>query len=154
MMAGSMSMSYAGGHVAATPASNNPHLVRFMFAFLWSAVLLRFLLNANVLDLFIKYSAEGGNIVEKIHPSSYGLLAIAAIVTLSFRIELSDWDVRALRALLVFLAVIGLLMMYLLSMGRSGSAGYLIDSYVMACVVGILLLAFPPEWRARIGTTL
>jgi hypothetical protein len=45
-------------------------------------------------------------------------------------------------------------MLCLLSFGRSGSAGYLIDSYVMACIVGMLLLTFPPEWRLRVGTTL
>jgi hypothetical protein len=147
-------MSLASGCVVARPARNNPYLLRFMFGVLWCVVLVRFLLNANLLDLFIKYSAEGGNIVEKIHPSSYGLVAVMAIVLFSFRMELSDWDVRALRAFAVFLAVIGGLMMYLLLMGRSGSAGYLIDSYVMACIVGALLLAFPPAWRMRIGTTL
>ena len=147
-------MSYASGYVAARPSRSNPYFVRFLFAFVWSFILLRFLLNANVLDLFIKYSADGGNIVEKIHPSSYGLVAIMAIVLLSLRIELSEWDLRAFRALVAFLVVIGLLMLYLLSMGRSGSAGYLIDSYVMACVVGALLLAFPAEWRVSVGKTL
>jgi len=147
-------MSYASGHVAATPGRSNPYFLRFVFIFVWSFILLRFLLNANVLDLVIKYSADGGNIVEKIHPSSYGLVLFLAIVLFSVRIELSDWDVRAFRALVAFLAVIGLLVAYLLSMGRSGSAGYLIDSYVMACIVGVLLLAFPRDWRASVGTTL
>jgi hypothetical protein len=149
-----MSMSYLTGHVAAASDRNNPYLLRFVFVFLWSFILLRFLLNANLLDLVIKYSAEGGNIVEKIHPSSYGLILVLAVVLLSFRIELSDWDVRAFRALAAFLTVIALLMLCLLSFGRSGSAGYLIDSYVMACIVGMLLLTFPPEWRLRVGTTL
>src|SRR5215470_8004586 len=146
-------MRHASGHPAAR-ASTDSYLMGFAFAIFCALVLVRFIVNANVLDTVIKYSAEGGSIIEKIHPSSYGFVVVLSIMLSSFRIELSEWDLRALRSFVFFTVVIGFLSALMWSSGRSGSAGYLVDSYVVSCIAGALMLMFPPAWRETVGAML
>lgn len=133
---------------------NNPYLLRFLFTLFCTLILTRFVVNANVLDSVMKYSAEGGSIVEKLHPSTYGLIVLLLTALLCLRVELVDWELRALRSLIAFVAIIISIAAFLGFVGHSGSIGYLVDLYVVACVAGAVMLAFPPAWRETIGATL
>ncbi|MCC6778991.1 MAG: hypothetical protein IT537_20585 [Hyphomicrobiales bacterium] len=147
-------MPHASAFPAVPTLGRGGQLVGLVLVLLCSLVLLRFALNANVLDNVIKYSAEGGSIVEKIHPSTYGLTALLAVLLVSFRIELGAWELRVLRSLLWLIGIIVSLSAFMAAAGRSGSAGYLIDSYVSACIAGFLMLAVPPALREKVGTVL
>lgn len=147
-------MPYASACPAVPTLRRGGQLVGLVLVLLCGLVLLRFVLNANVLDNVIKYSAEGGSIVEKIHPSTYGLTALLAVLLVSFRIELGAWELRAFRSLLWLVGIIVSLSAFMAVAGRSGSAGYLIDSYVSACIAGFLMLALPPALREKVGTVL
>ena len=94
---------------------------RYWFALFWALVLLRFLLNANLLDKVVNYSADGGFIVAKIHPSTYGILGVLSATLLSTRIELGTWELRALRSLITFVAVMAAIAVSAVLMGHSGS---------------------------------
>jgi hypothetical protein len=128
--------------------------LRYWFALFWALVLLRFLLSANVLNVFVNYSTDGGVIVTKIHPSTYGTVAILVATLLTTRIELDRWELHALRSLMTFVAVMAMIAIFALLLGHIGSMGYLIDSYFVSCVGAALMLFFPPIWRERLGTSL
>jgi len=128
--------------------------LRLLFALFFGFVFLRFGANANILDKVINYSADGGSIVEKIHPGTYGIIAVLIAVLLTTRIELNSWELRALRGLVLFAAVIFMLAIMMMLLGHTGSLGYLFDSYLAACASGALLLLFPQAWRRLLATSL
>ena len=78
------------GTAYSTPVweSDNRAVLRYWFGLFCALVLLRFLLNANLLDKIVNYSAEGGTIVTKIHPSTYGIFAVLIGTLVTTRIEL------------------------------------------------------------------
>jgi hypothetical protein len=129
-------------------------VLRYWFALFWALVLLRFVLNANLLDKVVNYSADGGFIVAKIHPSTYGILAVLVATLLSTRIELGSWELRALRSLMTFVAVMAAISIFAVLTGHSGSIGYLVDSYLVACASAALMLFFPQAWREWLGSSL
>jgi hypothetical protein len=129
-------------------------VLRYWFALFWALVLLRFLLNANLLDKVVNYSADGGFIVVKIHPSTYGILGVLIATLLSARIELGAWELRALRSLMIFVAVMAAIAVFAVLMGHSGSIGYLVDSYLVACASAALMLFFPQAGREWLGSSL
>jgi hypothetical protein len=100
---------------------DNGAVLRYWFALFWAFVLLRFLLNANLLDKVVNYSADGGFIAAKIHPSTYGILGVLIATLLSTRIERGAWELRALRSLMIFVAVMAAIAMFAVTMGHSGS---------------------------------
>src|SRR5262249_13932577 len=102
-------------------------VLRYWFAVFWALVLMRFVLSANLLDKVVNYSADGGFILAKIHPSTYGIFAVLIATLLSARIELGSWELKALRALITFVAVMTAISIFAVLMGHSGSIGYLLD---------------------------
>jgi hypothetical protein len=135
-------------------ADRSRAVLRLWFAVFWVLVLLRFTLSANLLDKVVNYSADGGFILAKIHPSTYGIFAVLIATLLSTRIELGDWEVRALRALMTFVVVMTAISIFAVLMGHSGSIGYLVDSYLAACASAALMLFFPQAWREWLGSSL
>jgi hypothetical protein len=133
---------------------DNRAVLRYWFALFCVLVLLRFLLNANLLDKIVNYSADGGSIVTKIHSSTYGIFAVLIATLLSARIELGEWELRAIRSLMTFVAVMAAIVMFAVLLGHSGSIGYLVDAYLAACASAALMLFFPPAWRERLGSML
>jgi hypothetical protein len=133
---------------------DNRAVLRYWFALFCALVLLRFLLNANLLDKIVNYSADGGTIVTKIHPGTYGIFAVLLATLVSARIELGEWELRALRSLMTFVAVMAAIAVFAVLLGHSGSIGYLVDSYLAACASAALMLFFPPAWRERLGSML
>jgi hypothetical protein len=147
-------MRLASEYPAIRADRNNPYLLRFLFLLFGTFVLMRFMLNANVLDTVMKYTAEGGSIVEKIHPSSYGLALVLLTTLLAVRTELAQWELRVVRSFVEFVLFIGAISAFASAMGHRDSIGYLVDSYIVACIAGMLMLSFPPSWRESVGTIL
>lgn len=147
-----MALSTAETARAHPRAASRPDARKLLFWAFSAAVLLRLFLTDTILNFWVNYTAEEGSIVEKIHPGSYALAATGLAALLSQRIALDARALRVVRALLALLATIAVLCAAMIAGGRAGSAGYLIDSYAVACLAGIALFAFPPEWRAAIGS--
>jgi len=147
-------MQLATTYGASDEARHGRVALRLWFAAFFAFVLLRFALSTNILDKVVNYSADGGSIVEKIHPATYGFVAVLIGMLLTTRIELGQWELCALRALLQLAAVILLLAVLMLLLGHTGSLGYLVDSYLAACTGGALLLFFPQPWRQALATGL
>jgi hypothetical protein len=129
-------------------------LQRYLFALFWVLVLARLILNANVLNKVIPYTADGGSTVEKIHPTTYGIFFLLFVQLLTTRIELDDWELRALRALIVFALAIGALAVFTFLVGDITAIGYLIDTYLVACAAGASMLFVPRPWREKLGASL
>lgn len=134
--------------------AQRPSALKLLFWAFFASVLLRIFLTDTVLNFWINYTAEEGSIIEKIHPGSYALMATGLTVLLTQRIALGVRELRAVRALLALIVTIGVLCAVMAASGRAGSAGYLIDSYAVACFAGIVIFAFPPEWRVALGSAL
>jgi hypothetical protein len=147
-------MRSRGAYPATEWAYDSRAVLRYWFALFWALVLLRFILNANLLDKVVNYSADGGFIVVKIHPSTYGIFAVLIATLLSTRIELGAWELKALRSLMTFVAVMAAIVVFAVLMGHSGSIGYLVDSYLVACASAALMLFFPQTWREWLGSSL
>jgi hypothetical protein len=113
-------------------------------------VLLRIGLNSLILNQFMNYTTVQGSIVEKIHPASYGIALVVAVLLLSFRIELSAADLKVLRAILVFCTGVTLLLAMLVVIGLTTSIGYVLDTYLIACLAAFGLMCFPAVWRPRL----
>ncbi len=140
---------------AASGRSADRHAVTLSALFIAFAVLclLRVALIPTLLDRVMTYTADEGNLVEKIHPTLYGFVAVGLWGLLTTRIELTAWELRVLRHMFAFLGGMALLLLGLAITGRLGSSGYLIDSYLTACCAALMIL-FPPPWRRGIATVL
>jgi hypothetical protein len=147
-------MRPASAIFASRANDNNLLLLRFLFGLFVVLVLGRLLINPNLVDLVENYTADQGSIVEKVHPVNYGFALVALAVLLTTRIELAPWELRIVRGFIALTMMIAAICALMLLLGRSGSAGYLIDTYVFACVAGTLMFAFPPAWRRTVGNAM
>ncbi|MDR7037938.1 MULTISPECIES: VpsF family polysaccharide biosynthesis protein [Methylobacterium] len=116
-------------------------------------VLARVALNPLLVDLVMSYTGDGGSIVEKIHPTFWGFLAVGAASLLTQRIDLTAWELRVVRALLAFCAACTGLLAFATVTGRSASVGYVLDTYVTLATLA-LMFVFPAPWRRGIGQAL
>lgn len=123
----------------------------FLFAMAIGAICLRILVTNPLMNEFVEYTTEKGAIYEKIHFGTYALLAVAAIVPLFRSIRLEIWEVAPFRALLFFGFWVLAIAIALVAIGRGGSAGYLIDSYVAAAAAGLVLFMLPLQMRRAAG---
>ncbi|WP_237479948.1 VpsF family polysaccharide biosynthesis protein [Lichenibacterium dinghuense] len=106
-----------------------------------------------LLNQFMSYSTDGGSMLEKVHPSFYGFMAVSAFTLVAFRVELNAWETRVVRAILLLSGCCLSMLVFAGLRGNAGSAGFLIDSYVMTCFAALMFL-FPPAMRAGIGKAL
>ena len=116
-------------------------------------ILLRAGLNSLILNQFINYGTDGGIILEKIHPSFYGLLAVGIFALVSYRTELTAWETSVVRRYLLLAACSIAMLVYAGAHGTGGSAGFMVDSYVTICFSTLLFL-FPARLRAYVGKAL
>ena len=113
----------------------------------------RTLVGGGVLDLVMNYRADQGSIIEKLHPAIYGFAAVALFALTAFRIALTPYETRVVRAMLVFLAAIVALIAYTVVAGIAAPVGFLVDNYVGACFSALLFL-FPAPQRRFLGRAL
>ena len=116
------------------------------------AFLLRFAVSPSVLNLFVSYTEEGGSILEKFHWGTYAILAMLPLALLVRPILLEAEDIPRFRALLRFSLAIGVLTAIMLALGRAAPAGYLIDTYLVAGVAGMLMYCVNAASRRAIVT--
>lgn len=123
----------------------------FLFAIALGAICLRILITNPLMNEFVEYTTEKGAIYEKIHFGTYALLGVAGLVPLFRPIRLEIWELAPFRALLFFGFWVLAIAIALVAIGRGGSAGYLIDSYVAAAAAGLILFMLPLPMRRTAG---
>lgn len=138
---------------AVSPQRRVSPLYTTIFLALSALIALRIAVNGRLLNSLMAYEGEGGTIIEKIHPTFWGLLAVGLVGFGSLRIELRAWDLAVLRALLAFCGIAAGLLAFAGIVGRSASVGYLLDSHVTVLFIA-LTFAFPSHWRRALGSAL
>jgi hypothetical protein len=126
-------------------------LLRLLFIAFAAFVMLRIGLNALILNQFMNYTTLEGSTIEKINPAFYGIALIAAALMLGYRIELSALDLGILRAIIIFIGGIAALLAMLAISGLNTSAGYIIDTYVTACMAAFIMMAMPQAYRSQLA---
>lgn len=117
-------------------------------------IILRAVLTDPLLNGIINYSGDGGSLIEKIHPATYGLIILLFVTLTRVRIVLNKVEMRLILPLFLFIGLIFGLVILMQVMGRSVSVGYLIETYIAGCLIAFFMFAFRPEQRRMIGTAI
>ncbi|MEW6639442.1 MAG: VpsF family polysaccharide biosynthesis protein [Pseudomonadota bacterium] len=138
----------------ATASDDGLLLLRMLYMAFVVFILLRVGLNSLILNQFMDYTTLEGSTIQKIHPAFYGISLVAMTMLVSHRIELDAEDLAVLRAIATFLCGIVLLIVMLVAGGRNTSVGYILDSYIVACIATFVMTTLPRGWRPLIGELL
>ena len=137
------------GNATANPTANAT--LTLLYAMFVGFVLLRLSLGALILNEFMDYTTLEGSTIEKIHPALYGIALVAIGLGLTQRIALASHDLAILRAIILFVVGMFCLLLMIAVSGRSTSAGYILDTYIVACLAMFAMMAMPDSWRAPLG---
>lgn len=116
-------------------------------------VFFRFALTDPVMNLVLNYSGEGGTLVEKIHPCTQAVILLFLLTLAKVRITLTASEAGLIRQMGILIGVIFALVAFVQVSGHSIALGYLLETYIGACIYGFLLLALPNDKRRMIGET-
>ena len=132
-----------------TGAGNAVLLVLFLCAAF--AFLLRSVVSPQILNMVVTYTAEGGSFPEKLHFGTYAVFFVLALALTVRPILLRGDEIRLFRATLGYSLFIVALVPYLFLAGRAGSAGFIIDSYLVACAAAAIMIVLGSEARRALG---
>ncbi|MBB2973197.1 VpsF family polysaccharide biosynthesis protein [Mesorhizobium sp. RMAD-H1] len=118
------------------------------------AFLLRAIISPQMLNMVMSYTSEGGSFPEKLHIGTYAVFLVLAVICISRPIRLIGDDIRLFRATLSYAFFLSLLVPYLFIVGRAGSAGFIIDSYLVACAAVLIMLCLGGEIGRALGNVL
>lgn len=147
-------MSYARSVPDQSPslsASRQKTLVMAVFLCAAFFFQLRFYMSPHVMNLFVTYTDTGGAIYEKLHFGTIGIFLLLPFALASRPFVLQGNDIALFRSLLLFSCLMVVLIFYLGAVGRSGSVGFIIDTYVMAGCACMIMLTLPPDMRRLLG---
>jgi len=105
-----------------------------------------------LLSLGIRYQAEGGNPLVKIHPGSYLVLAASALHVVAGRAPLRaiGTSLRTAPEMCLYVVGVTVVLVYALAVHGISGVAFLIDTFLMPGVLGLLLLAATPGAQSRI----
>ncbi len=115
------------------------------------AIVVRIIVSPQMLNLVVDYTSEGGPLFAKLHVGTYAILLLLPVVLCSRPIRLSGPEVAKFRALVSFSVVTIVLTAYLFGVGRAGSSGFLLDTYLAGAVAGMIALALGKDSRRALG---
>jgi hypothetical protein len=142
----------ATGPDTVSDAARHANAVSFaLFLVTLIALVIRICATPAVLDQFYDYVSEGGAFYEKIHIGTYLLLMLLPVALFTRPVLLRGDEIVKFRDLVRFSGLLGLLIVFLVATGRAGSIGNLVDTYLVAGVVGLILLAQNPSYRRSLG---
>ncbi|GGB07355.1 hypothetical protein GCM10011491_39310 [Brucella endophytica] len=118
------------------------------------AFLLRAAIPPQILNMFTSYTSEGGSFPEKLHIGTYAIFLVLGMICISRPIRLAGDDIRLFRATLSYALFLSLLVPYLFIVGRAGSAGFIVDSYLVACAAVLVMLCLEEEIGRALGNVL
>jgi len=147
-----MRYSAAGsGETPAAEALRDNAISLVLFLCMAFALLLRFTVSPQLMNLVVNYTTESGSFYEKLHFGTDAIFLLAPIVLFSRPILLAGDEIGKFKALLVYSAVMLFLVPFLFITGRAGSSGFVIDTYLVAGTAGLMTLAMRPEVRRALG---
>jgi hypothetical protein len=130
-----------------------------LFSAFATSVIIRFSIPGSVLNVFEHYSSfnqidSSGNIVEKIHPGSYGIIALTIVMFPRIFVRwMRDHD-GIMNSLLIMSASIVTVMAICIFTAQTASIGYLLDSMLVACAAASVALCCTPHQRRLLGNLL
>src|SRR5689334_3780096 len=96
------------------------------------ALLLRFAVSPQIMNMVVNYTADQGAFYEKLHFGSYAIFLLLPLVLFGRPILLRGDEIGLFKALLRFSALMFALVPYLFLTGHAGSSGFIIDTYLVA----------------------
>lgn len=113
-----------------------------------AALLIEILLPGHLLDVFYEYSRPGGSPILKIHPGSYFILGVFAVIMAAQEpLLFLRRQAKAQAWVLQFFLMISLIsVIELVKFGTSGLA-YMVDTLIVPSVMLMLMLNLTPEQR-------
>ena len=115
------------------------------------AIEIRLNVSSHVMNVFVNYTGEGGAFYEKLHSGTLALLLLVPFAVISRPFVLRGSEIGLFKALLLFSVLMFATIFYLGVMGRAGSAGFIIDTYMAASAAGLVMLTLPANLRRTIG---
>ncbi|MEP6808632.1 MAG: VpsF family polysaccharide biosynthesis protein [Chthoniobacterales bacterium] len=115
-------------------------------------MLTRFAVSPQIVDRIMNYTRDNtGAFYEKLHFGTYAIFLLAPFVLFSRPFVLTADEIGKFRWLARYIFWMLTLVAYLIGTGRAGSSGFLIDSYVVAAVAGIMMLGLEEGYRRALG---
>lgn len=115
------------------------------------AFVLRFAISPQIMNLVVDYTTETGAFYEKLHFGTYAICLIFPFILFSRPFQLRADEIGKFQALVRYCALMLILVFFLFFTGRAGSSGFLIDTYLVAGVAGLSMLALNTQVRRLLG---
>jgi hypothetical protein len=115
------------------------------------AFAIRFCVPPEMMNRVMEYTTKFGSFYEKLHLGTYAIYLLLPVALLSRPITLVGYDIRRFKDLLRYSAIVVLLILLMLALGRSSAAGLLLDTYLVASAAGLIVLSMPPQMRRIVG---
>ena len=132
------------------PRRQNATLV-LLFLCAAFAFTLRFAMSPQLMDKLVNYTEEGGSYYEKVHFGTDLIFLLFPFALFGQAFVLRGEDVGLFKALVRYCILLIALVPYLLITGRAGSAGFIIDTYLVAGAAGLIMLSLTREIRRKLG---
>jgi hypothetical protein len=116
-----------------------------------AAFVLRFCVSPQMMNALVDYTSDGGALYEKLHFGTYAICLLLPVVLFTRPVFLRGEEIAKFRDLVRFCGMIVLLVGFLILTGRSSSSGIFIDTYLVAGVAGLVVLAQNAGMRRLIG---
>lgn len=115
------------------------------------AFALRFAMSPQLMDKVVSYTEEGGAYYEKLHFGTDLIFLLFPFALFGQAFVLRGEDVGIFKALTRYCILLVALVPYLLITGRAGSAGFILDTYLVAGVAGLIMLSLTQDIRRKLG---
>ncbi|WP_210164506.1 VpsF family polysaccharide biosynthesis protein [Mesorhizobium sp. L103C131B0] len=135
-------------------ASRQDALTLLFFLLAAFAFLLRSTISPQLMNMVMSYSTEGGSFPEKLHIGTYAIFLLLVVIATTRPIRLEGDEVRLFKATLLYSLLLLWLVPYLFVIGRAGSAGFIIDSYLVSCAAAMIMLALGDHVRRALGNVI
>jgi len=118
------------------------------------AFLLRATISPQLMNMVVPYSTDGGSLPEKLHPGTYAIFLLLAAIFITQPILLKGEEVRLFKATIRYSILNLLIVPFLFITGRAGSAGFIIDTYLVSCAAALIMLCFNDAQRRALGNVI
>lgn len=147
-----VSSSSAGFDKTLTETARRDNALALVFLFCAAlALLVRFVITPQLMNRVVAYTLETGAFYEKLHFGTYAVLLLLPFALFSRPFQLHADEIGKFRALVRYCGLMLVLVVFLFFTGRAGSSVFLIDTYLVAGVALLIMLALGPQTRRLLG---
>ncbi|WP_054309663.1 VpsF family polysaccharide biosynthesis protein [Mesorhizobium sp. 1M-11] len=146
-----MSSLTAGSEQLSSRARRQNALSLLFFLCAAFALLIRFTVPPQLMNMVVNYTDEGGPFYAKLHFGTYAIFLLTPLVLFSRPFLLRGDEIGIFKALLRYSVLVLALVPYLFAAGRAGASGFVVDTYLVAGAAGLMMLALNPQARRALG---